>query len=238
MLVRVRDGKVTIRPIAGTRRRGATPEEDAALERELLADPKEQAEHLMLRRPRPQRRRPGLPRSARVEVERATPRSSDISHVMHLVSDVEGTLRRGLDAGRRADGRASRRHVSGAPKVRAMEIIDELEPERPRRLRRRGGLLRLHGSLDTGIALRTALVKDGRIYVQAGGGVVADSDPAEEAREIDNKLRALAVAAESLRPAAEAAEEAAATEAAGAAGAAAAVAGMADVAGAAEGQRP
>ena len=208
ILVRLRDGKVTIRPIAGTRPRGATPEEDAALEAELLADPKERAEHLMLldlgrndvgRVAR--LREPGRNEPARVQRGPAVRVTQSFiierySHVMHIVSNVEGDAPDGLDPVDVLMAALPAGTLSGAPKVRAMEIIDELEIEK-RGLGYAGavGYFGADGSVDTCIVLRTALVKDGTMYVQAGGGVVADSDPDAEYDETLHKSNALRRAA-------------------------------------------
>ena len=208
ILVRLRDGKITIRPIAGTRPRGATPEEDARLEAELIADPKEHAEHLMLldlgrndvgrvamlgqqnrNAPPAARKGPHVRVTASFFVER-------YSHVMHLVSNVEGDAPEGLDPVDVLMAALPAGTLSGAPKVRAMQIIDELESEK------RGvvfagavGYFGADGSVDTCIVLRTGLFKDGMLYVQAGGGVVADSDPVAEYEETVQKARAIRVAA-------------------------------------------
>lgn len=194
ILVRLRDETVTIRPIAGTRKRGKTREEDTALEQELLADPKEIAEHLMLldlgRNDVGRCTLPGSVKvTSRMQVER-------YSHVMHIVSNVEGRrdpkrsafecLMSGFPAGT----------VSGAPKIRAMEIIDELEPEARSFYAGGVGYFSANGSVDTCITLRTALIKDGRIYVQSGGGIVADSTPEGEYQETLNKAAALMRAAQ------------------------------------------
>jgi anthranilate synthase component 1 len=209
ILVRLRDGKVTIRPIAGTRPRGATPEEDQALERELLADPKERAEHLMLldlgrndvgRVSRLLQAGSNLPPSeAKVPSVRVTESFviERYSHVMHIVSNVEGDAPEGVDPVDVLMAALPAGTLSGAPKVRAMEIIDELEIEK-RGLTYGGavGYFGSDGSVDTCIVLRTALVKDGMMYVQAGGGVVADSDPDAEYDETLHKSRALKRAAE------------------------------------------
>jgi anthranilate synthase component 1 len=194
IMVRVRAGKVTIRPIAGTRPRGATPAEDAALAAELLADEKERAEHLMLL----DLGRNDVGRVARVGTVTVTEQMviERYSHVMHIVSNVQGELDPRLDAIDALIAGFPAGTVSGAPKVRAMEIIEELEPER------RGiyggciGYISAGGELDTCIALRTGVVKDGTLYVQAGGGIVADSDPEAEHQETRNKARALIRAAE------------------------------------------
>ncbi len=195
ILVRLRDGVVTIRPIAGTRPRGKTAEEDKALAEELQSDPKERAEHLM------------LVDLGRNDVGRVA-KTGDVhvtdsffierySHVMHLVSNVEGHIRDGLDAVDALAAGLPAGTLTGAPKIRAMEIIDEFEKER------RGavyagaiGYFAADGSMDTCIVLRTALVKDGTMYVQAGGGVVADSVPEAEYQETVNKAKALMTAAD------------------------------------------
>ncbi len=194
IMVRVRGGEVTIRPIAGTRPRGATAEEDRDLAAELLTDPKELAEHLMLL----DLGRNDVGRVARIGSVRVTEKMiiEHYSHVMHIVSNVAGALDPRFDALDAVFAGFPAGTVSGAPKVRAMEIIDELEPER------RGiyggciGYLGATGEVDTCIALRTAVVKDGHVYVQAGGGVVADSDPAVEWQETVNKAKALLRAVE------------------------------------------
>jgi anthranilate synthase component 1 len=208
ILVRLRDGKITIRPLAGTRPRGATPEDDLALEAELRADPKEHAEHLMLldlgrndvgrvamlgqagrNAPEARARRPSVRVTDSFFVER-------YSHVMHLVSNVEGDAPPGVDPVDVLMAALPAGTLSGAPKVRAMQIIDELETEK------RGvvyagavGYFGCDGSVDTCIVLRTGLVKDGVLYVQAGGGVVADSDPNAEYEETVQKAAALIGAA-------------------------------------------
>jgi anthranilate synthase component I len=194
ILVRLRDGVVTIRPLAGTRRRGTTHEEDQALEAELLNDPKERAEHLMLL---------DLGRNdvGRV-VELGSVKVTEsfvverFSHVMHISSNVEGKLRDGLEALDALVAGFPAGTLSGAPKVRAMEIIEELEPDRRNIYAGCIGYFAANGTMDTCIGLRTALVKDGTMYVQAGGGVVADSDPEFEYEETRQKARALLRAAE------------------------------------------
>lgn len=194
IMVRVRDGKVTIRPIAGTRPRGRTAEEDAALAEDLLADPKERAEHLMLL----DLGRNDVGRVAQTGTVQVTEQMviERYSHVMHIVSNVEGDLSPHFDAIDALFAGFPAGTVSGAPKVRAMEIIDELEPHR------RGiyggciGYISANGQLDTCIALRTAIIKDGVLYVQAGGGIVADSQPEFEFQESCNKAKALIHAAE------------------------------------------
>lgn len=194
ILVRVRDGKVVIRPIAGTRQRGADPAEDKALEEDLLADPKEIAEHLMLL----DLGRNDVGRVAQVGTVRVTERMviEHYSHVMHIVSNVEGVLDPKFDPVDALIAGFPAGTVSGAPKVRAMEIIDELEPERRGIYAGCIGYIGANGQMDTCIALRTGVIKDGTLYVQAGGGVVADSHPEAEYQETCNKARALLRAAE------------------------------------------
>ncbi len=194
ILVRLRDGKVTIRPLAGTRRRGADDAEDKALEAELLADPKELAEHLMLL----DLGRNDVGRVAKVGTVKVTEQFviERYSHVMHIVSNVDGMLEPPNDAMDAMFAGFPAGTVSGAPKVRAMEIIDELEPVRRSYYGGCIGYLAANGAMDTCIALRTALVKDGTMYVQAGGGVVADSVPEAEYQESWSKARALLRAAE------------------------------------------
>lgn len=194
ILVRVRDNTVTIRPIAGTRKRGATEAEDNALAQDLLADPKECAEHLMLL----DLGRNDVGRIAKFGSVKVTARSiiERYSHVMHIVSNVEGTLRDDLDNIDALFAGFPAGTVSGAPKVRAMEIIDELEKSRRAYYGGAAGYISGNGDLDTCIALRTALVKDGKVYVQAGGGVVADSDPEFEYQETISKSKAIIAAAE------------------------------------------
>jgi len=195
ILVRLRDGKVTLRPLAGTRPRGATAAEDAALAEELLADEKELAEHLMLL----DLGRNDVGRVARIGTVAVTEKMAieRYSHVMHIVSNVEGEIdaerHDALDA---MIGGFPAGTVSGAPKIRAMEIIDELEREKRGVYSGAVGYFSANGSMDTCIVLRTALVKDGVMYVQAGAGIVADSDPDAEHRECQNKAMALIRAAE------------------------------------------
>lgn len=192
--VRVRDGKVTLRPLAGTRPRGSTPDEDAANEAELKADPKELAEHLMLLDlGRNDVGRVASPGSVRVTEREVIER---YSHVMHIVSNVEGDLADGEDAVSALFAGFPAGTVSGAPKVRAMEIIDEMEPHRRGIYSGAVGYFGADGSLDTCIALRTAIVKDGTMYVQAGAGMVLDSDPEAERQESINKAKAVFRAAE------------------------------------------
>ncbi len=194
ILVRLRDNTVTIRPIAGTRKRGKTPEEDRALEADLLADPKECAEHLMLL----DLGRNDVGRVAKAGDVRVTQHMhvEYYSHVMHIVSNVEGQLANGLDAMDALMAGFPAGTVSGAPKIRAMEIIDELEPDQRSFYAGCVGYFSASGAMDTCITLRTALVKDGMLYVQAGGGVVADSTAEGEDEESRNKARAVMRAAE------------------------------------------
>jgi anthranilate synthase component 1 len=195
ILVRLRDGRVTIRPIAGTRPRGKTATEDEALAESLVQDPKERAEHLMLL----DLGRNDIGRVAKTGTVKVTNSFfiERYSHVMHLVSNVEGEIRPGFDAIDALAAGLPAGTLSGAPKIRAMQIIDEFEKVK------RGavyagaiGYFAADGSMDTCIVLRTALLKDGVMYVQAGGGVVADSDPESEYQETINKAKALFAAAE------------------------------------------
>ena len=194
VLVRLRDETVTLRPLAGTRPRGATADEDRALAEDLLNDPKELAEHLMLL----DLGRNDVGRVAQIGSMQVPAKFviEHYSHVMHISSTVEGKIRPGLDALDALVAGFPAGTVSGAPKVRAMEIIDELEPERRGLYAGAVGYFGAGGDMDTCIALRTALIKDGTMYVQAGGGVVADSDPQAEFEESVNKARALMRAAE------------------------------------------
>ncbi len=194
ILVRVFGGEVTIRPIAGTRPRGATPEEDKALEQDLLSDQKELAEHLMLL---------DLGRNDTGKVSKiGTVRPTEefvierYSHVMHIVSNVVGELSDDHDALSALLAGLPAGTVSGAPKVRAMEIIDELEPEKRGVYGGGVGYFSAGGDMDMCIALRTAVLKDEQLYIQAGGGVVYDSDPESEFQETVNKSRAIRKAAE------------------------------------------
>ena len=194
ILVRLREGEVTIRPIAGTRKRGATPEEDRALEADLLADPKERAEHLMLL----DLGRNDVGRVAKLGTVRPTEQFivERYSHVMHIVSNVVGQIAEGQDALSALLAGMPAGTVSGAPKVRAMEIIDELEPEKRGIYGGGIGYFAANGEMDFCIALRTAVLKDDKLYIQAGGGVVYDSDPEAEYQETVNKSKALRRAAE------------------------------------------
>ena len=197
ILVTVRDAKVTVRPIAGTRPRGATPHDDKALEAELLADPKERAEHLMLL----DLGRNDVGRVSEIGSVKVTDQFfiERYSHVMHIVSNVEGRLDRLHDALSALIAGFPAGTVSGAPKVRAMEIIDELEKEKRGIYAGCVGYFSAAGDMDTCIVLRTALIKDGKMYVQAGAGIVADSDPRSEQQECINKAKALFHAAEEAR---------------------------------------
>jgi len=194
ILVRLREGEVTIRPIAGTRPRGATPAEDKALEDDLLADKKELAEHLMLL----DLGRNDVGRVAKIGTVHPTEKFiiERYSHVMHIVSNVVGELADGQDALSALLAGLPAGTVSGAPKVRAMEIIDELEPEKRGIYGGAVGYFAANGEMDMCIALRTALVKDETLYIQAGGGVVYDSDPLAEYQESVHKSNALRRAAE------------------------------------------
>ena len=189
VMVRVVEGKVTVRPLAGTRRRGADEEEDRRLAEELLADPKERAEHVML---------VDLGRNDVGRVAQyGTVNLSDVmtierySHVMHISSNVEARLAKGMDAFEALRACLPAGTVSGAPKVRAMEIIDELEPHRRGPYAGAVGYVDFNGNMDTCIALRTIVVKGATAYVQAGAGIVADSHPGSEYEETLNKARGL-----------------------------------------------
>ena len=194
ILVRLQDGKVTLRPIAGTRPRGKTPEQDAALAAELLADPKERAEHVMLI---------DLGRNdvGRISQSGSVKLTENMvierySHVMHIVSNVDGTLRDGLDAIDVLRATFPAGTLSGAPKVRALEIIDELEPSRRGVYGGAVGYLGFNGDMDLAIAIRTGVVQQGELHVQAGAGIVADSVPAAEWEETINKSKAVLFAAD------------------------------------------
>jgi len=194
ILVRLENGTVTARPIAGTRPRGKTREEDLALSVELLADPKERAEHVQLM---------DLGRNdvGRVAVTGSVKVTDNMmierySHVMHIVSNVEGKLKPGMDAIDVIRATFPAGTVSGAPKVRAMEIIDELEPSKRGIYAGAVGYLGFDGNMDVAIAIRTGIIKNNRLYVQAGAGIVADSVPQSEWIETQNKARAVLRAAE------------------------------------------
>ncbi len=194
VMCRVVDGIVTVRPLAGTRPRGRTEEEDRRLADELLADPKERAEHVM------------LVDLGRNDVGRVAKFGSVVlsdvmcierySHVMHISSNVDGTLRDGMDAMDALKACLPAGTVSGAPKVRAMEIIDEVEPTRRGPYAGAVGYIDYRGNMDTCIALRTMVVSEGKVYIQAGAGLVADSDPTSEFQETQNKARAMLRAVE------------------------------------------
>ncbi|MBK1643457.1 anthranilate synthase component I [Thiocapsa imhoffii] len=189
ILTRLEDGVVTVRPIAGTRRRGETEAEDRALEADLLGDPKELAEHLMLI----DLGRNDAGRVAEIGSVRVTDKMivERYSHVMHIVSNVVGELREGLNAIDVLRATFPAGTVSGAPKIRAMEIIDELEPVKRGIYSGAVGYLSWNGNMDTAIAIRTAVIKDGLLHIQAGAGVVADSVPDLEWKETMNKGRAV-----------------------------------------------
>ena len=194
ILVRLENDTVTVRPIAGTRPRGRTAEQDAALAAELLADPKERAEHVMLI----DLGRNDIGRIADAGSVKVTDNMviERYSHVMHIVSNVEGTLKQGMDAIDVLKATFPAGTVSGAAKVRAMEIIDELEPSKRGIYAGAVGYLGFNGDMDVAIAIRTAVVKDGTLYVQAGAGIVADSVPENEWMETQNKAKAVLKAAE------------------------------------------
>ncbi len=194
ILVRLEGDTVTARPIAGTRPRGKTPEQDAALATELLADPKERAEHVQLM----DLGRNDVGRVAQTGSVKVTDNMviERYSHVMHIVSNVEGKLKDGMDAIDVLKATFPAGTVSGAPKVRAMEIIDELEPSKRGIYAGAVGYLGFNGDMDVAIAIRTAVIKDGTLYVQAGAGIVADSVPESEWMETQNKARAVLRAAE------------------------------------------
>jgi anthranilate synthase component 1 len=194
ILVRVEDGLVTIRPLAGTRRRGETEAEDRALAEELLADPKERAEHIML----VDLGRNDVGRVADYETVQITDvmKVERYSHVMHITSNVTGRLQAGRTAFDALKAGLPAGTVSGAPKVRAMEIIDEVEPQKRGPYAGAVGYIDFTGNMDTCIALRTLVIKGKTAYIQAGGGVVYDSDPSDEYEETVNKARGLLKAIE------------------------------------------
>jgi anthranilate synthase component I len=197
ILVKTSGGTVTVRPIAGTRPRGATPHEDKALEAELLSDAKERAEHLMLL----DLGRNDVGRVAEIGSVKVTDQFfvERYSHVMHIVSNVQGRLRHDREPLDALAAGFPAGTVSGAPKVRAMQIIDELEKEKRSLYAGCVGYFSGDSDMDTCIVLRTALIKDGMMYVQAGAGIVADSDPDFEQQECVNKAKALFRAAEEAR---------------------------------------
>ncbi len=194
ILVRLEEEQVTVRPIAGTRRRGATPESDLALEQELLNDPKELAEHLMLI----DLGRNDVGRIAQIGSVELTEKMvvERYSHVMHIVSNVNAKIKPGLSAMDVLRATFPAGTVSGAPKIRAMEIIDEIEPVKRGIYAGAVGYLGWHGNMDTAIAIRTAVIKDKTLFVQTGAGIVADSVPQLEWDETMNKGRAIFKAAE------------------------------------------
>ncbi|MGE0080152.1 MAG: anthranilate synthase component I [Thiohalomonadaceae bacterium] len=189
ILVRLEDGMVTVRPIAGTRKRGANETEDQALEQDLLADPKELAEHLMLI----DLGRNDVGRIAETGSVKLTDKMviERYSHVMHIVSNVQGRLKPGMSAMDVLRATFPAGTVSGAPKIRAMEIIDELEPVKRGIYSGAVGYLAWNGNMDTAIAIRTAVIKDGQLHIQAGAGIVYDSVPEKEWEETMNKGRAV-----------------------------------------------
>lgn len=192
ILVRFEDGKIVLRPIAGTRKRGETESADRALEDELRKDPKEVAEHIML----VDLGRNDVGRVATIGSVKVTElmKVERYSHVMHLVSNVEGDLKEGLDAFDVLAACFPAGTVSGAPKVRAMEIIEELEPTRRGPYAGAVGYFSYSGNMDTCITIRTLIVRDGKVYVQAGAGIVADSDPEKEYTETVNKAKGMMTA--------------------------------------------
>jgi len=194
ILVRLEGDTVTLRPIAGTRPRGASAGEDARIAGELLADPKERAEHVMLI----DLGRNDVGRVAATGSVKVTERMviERYSHVMHIVSNVEGRMAPGLDAVDVLKASFPAGTVTGAPKVRAMQIIDELEPVKRGVYSGAVGYLGFNGDMDVAIAIRTAVLKDGRLHVQAAAGIVADSDPQSEWLETQHKARAILRAAE------------------------------------------
>jgi anthranilate synthase component I len=194
ILVRVEEGAVTIRPLAGTRRRGKDDTEDQSLARELLADPKERAEHIML----VDLGRNDVGRVAEYNSVQLTDvmKVERYSHVMHITSNVTGKLRSGKSAFDALRAGLPAGTVSGAPKVRAMQIIDEVEPTKRGPYAGAVGYIDFTGNMDTCIALRTLVIQGQTAYIQAGGGVVYDSTPAAEYEETQNKARGLLKAIE------------------------------------------
>jgi anthranilate synthase component 1 len=193
VLARLEEGQVTVRPIAGTRRRGQSEEEDQALEQEMLADPKEIAEHLMLI----DLGRNDVGRISQTGTVEVTEKMvvERYSHVMHITSNVIGKVKSGMGALQTLKATLPAGTLSGAPKIRAMEIVDELEPVKRGIYGGAVGYIGWNGNMDTAIAIRTAVIKDGMLHVQAGAGVVADSVPELEWEETMNKARALIRAA-------------------------------------------
>ena len=197
ILARLEDGKITVRPIAGTRRRGKNKADDTAMEKDLVNDPKEIAEHLMLI----DLGRNDVGRVAKPGTVKVTEKFGieKYSHVMHMVSNVEATLNKDLSAIDLFKATFPAGTVSGAPKVRAMEIIDEFEPVKRGIYGGAVGYLSWQGNMDMAIAIRTAIIKDEVLYIQAGGGWVADSQPNLEWKESLNKGRAIFKAAEMVQ---------------------------------------
>ena len=194
VMVRLEGDRIELRPIAGTRRRGATEDEDKALEKDLLADPKERAEHIMLvDLGRNDVGRVSEPGSVNVSELMVIER---YSHVMHIVSNVRGTISAGNDSYDVIRACFPAGTVSGAPKIRAMEIIEELEPTRRGPYAGAVGYFGFSGNMDTCITIRTLVIKGGIAYIQAGGGIVADSNPAAEYQETVNKAKAMMRAVE------------------------------------------
>jgi anthranilate synthase component 1 len=189
LMVRLESKQIELRPIAGTRPRGRTPEEDRKMERDLLADEKEKAEHIML----VDLGRNDVGRVSEIGSVKVTELMTveRYSHVMHIVSNVQGTLAPGKNAFDVFRAAFPAGTVSGAPKIRAMEIIEELEPSRRGAYAGAVGYFSFQGNMDTCITIRSILIKDGRTYVQAGGGVVADSDPEKEYEETLHKAQAI-----------------------------------------------
>ena len=193
VLARLEDDQVTVRPIAGTRRRGETAEDDQLLEQDMLADPKEIAEHLMLI----DLGRNDVGRISQAGTVQVTEKMivERYSHVMHITSNVVGRVNSGMNAIDILKATLPAGTLSGAPKIRAMEIIDELEPVKRNIYGGAVGYIGWNGNMDMAIAIRTAVIKDGMLHVQSGGGVVADSVPELEWEETMNKARALMRAA-------------------------------------------
>jgi anthranilate synthase component 1 len=194
VMVRKEGEQVELRPIAGTRPRGDSPAEDCRLEQELLEDPKERAEHVML----VDLGRNDLGRVCKIGTVKVTELMvvERYSHVMHIVSNVQGDLEEGKDSFDVLRATFPAGTLSGAPKVRAMEIIEELEPVRREIYGGAVGYFSFSGNMDMAIAIRTLVIKDGRIHLQAGAGIVADSDPATEFQETVNKAMAVVKAIE------------------------------------------
>jgi anthranilate synthase component 1 len=196
-MVRLGDGTIDVRPIAGTRRRGDSPEDDDEIEKGLLADEKERAEHLML----VDLGRNDVGRVAEIGTVRVSEfmKVERYSHLMHIVSNVQGKLRKGLDWLDLLRATFPAGTLSGAPQVRAMEIIDELENLRRGIYGGCVGYIDYSGNIDTAIAIRTMLIQDGEIFMRTGAGIVADSDPDYEFEETVTKVRALVAAIDMAR---------------------------------------